>query len=158
MRFLLFLICAKILPTLADLIISLSWNHVTAIILLFLWFYRRVVIILEIEVVMSAEDVGGRIGDPIPFTEGKAKHLLYRYLLLMAEFKEKPSIISLTGVGKGTQPPANPEPRPPLQQQNQNYNEGTNALTPTSRKKYTQCKQTFKNDKLKNNNKHMNVH
>ncbi|XP_041664731.1 replication protein A 70 kDa DNA-binding subunit [Cheilinus undulatus] len=54
---------------------------------------RRVVIILEIEVVKPAEAVGGRIGDPTPFTEGAAK---------------------------GPQPVANPEPRPPLQPQSQN--------------------------------------
>ncbi|XP_029303122.1 replication protein A 70 kDa DNA-binding subunit [Cottoperca gobio] len=34
---------------------------------------RRVVIILEIEVVKPAEDVAGRIGDPTPYTEGQNK-------------------------------------------------------------------------------------
>lgn len=34
---------------------------------------RRVVIILEIEVINQAEDVGGRIGDPTPYTEGLIK-------------------------------------------------------------------------------------
>lgn len=62
---------------------------------------RRVVIILEIEVVKPAEAVGGRIGDPTPFTEG---------------------------MGKGPQPPANPEPRPPLQQQNLNQNEAPQTV------------------------------
>ncbi|XP_034556772.1 replication protein A 70 kDa DNA-binding subunit [Notolabrus celidotus] len=54
---------------------------------------RRVVIILEIDVIKPAEAVGGRIGDPTPFTEGAAK---------------------------GPQTASNPEPRAPLQQQNQN--------------------------------------
>lgn len=40
--------------------------------------YRRVVIILEIDVIKSAKDVAGRIGDPVPYVDGKAsKHLLY---------------------------------------------------------------------------------
>ena len=34
--------------------------------------YRRVVIILEIEVIKSADEVDGKIGDPTPYTEGKA--------------------------------------------------------------------------------------
>lgn len=34
--------------------------------------YRRVVIILEIDVIKSAEDVPGKIGDPTPYSEGKA--------------------------------------------------------------------------------------
>lgn len=34
-------------------------------------YYRRVVIILEMEVIKSAEDVAGRIGEPTPYTEGK---------------------------------------------------------------------------------------
>ncbi|XP_036939586.1 replication protein A 70 kDa DNA-binding subunit isoform X1 [Acanthopagrus latus] len=54
---------------------------------------RRVVIILEMDVLKPAEDVAGRIGDPIPYTEGQ---------------------------GKGPQAAPNPEPRPPLQQQNRN--------------------------------------
>lgn len=32
---------------------------------------RRVVIILEINVIKRAEEVAGRIGDPTPYTEGK---------------------------------------------------------------------------------------
>lgn len=36
------------------------------------YYYRRVVIILEIEVIKPAEDVAGKIGDPTPYTEGKA--------------------------------------------------------------------------------------
>lgn len=32
---------------------------------------RRVVIILEMEVIKRAEEVAGRIGDPTPYTEGK---------------------------------------------------------------------------------------
>eukprot|EP00064_Thunnus_orientalis_P000326 superscaffoldBa00000016_g326 len=54
---------------------------------------RRVVIILEIDVIKPAEDVAGRIGDPTPYTEGQSKA-----------------------------PKAAPNPvnRPPLQQQNGN--------------------------------------
>lgn len=33
--------------------------------------HRRVVIILEIDVIKRAEEVAGRIGDPTPYTEGK---------------------------------------------------------------------------------------
>ncbi|XP_065816655.1 replication protein A 70 kDa DNA-binding subunit [Labrus bergylta] len=54
---------------------------------------RRVVIILEIDVIKPAEAVGGRIGDPTPFTEGQ---------------------------GKAPQPVPTPEQRPPLQPQNLN--------------------------------------
>ncbi|XP_028430159.1 replication protein A 70 kDa DNA-binding subunit [Perca flavescens] len=61
---------------------------------------RRVVIILEIEIIKSAEDVAGRIGEPTPYTEGQ---------------------------GKGLQSAPNPENRPPLQQQNRNEgNKGFN--------------------------------
>uniref|UniRef100_A0A8D0AV14 Replication protein A subunit n=1 Tax=Sander lucioperca TaxID=283035 RepID=A0A8D0AV14_SANLU len=63
---------------------------------------RRVVIILEMEVIKSAEDVAGRIGEPTPYTEGQ---------------------------GKGSQLAPNPENRPPLQQQNRNegeWNKGFN--------------------------------
>uniref|UniRef100_A0A667YIK9 Replication protein A subunit n=1 Tax=Myripristis murdjan TaxID=586833 RepID=A0A667YIK9_9TELE len=36
---------------------------------------RRVVVILDMDVIMSAEDVGGRIGEPTPYTDGDAsKH------------------------------------------------------------------------------------
>lgn len=45
--------------------------------------YRRVVIILEIDVIKSANDVAGKIGDPVPYTDGKAsKHISYSLLLL----------------------------------------------------------------------------
>lgn len=54
---------------------------------------RRVVIILEIEVIKPAEEVAGRIGDPTPYTEGQVK---------------------------GPQSAPNVESRPPLQQQNRN--------------------------------------
>lgn len=54
---------------------------------------RRVVIILEIDVIKPAEDVAGRIGDPTPYTEGQSK---------------------------GPQPAPVPEHRPPLQPQNRN--------------------------------------
>lgn len=37
-----------------------------------LWYFdRRVVIILEIDVIKRAEEVAGRIGDPTPYTESK---------------------------------------------------------------------------------------
>ncbi|XP_034404337.1 replication protein A 70 kDa DNA-binding subunit [Cyclopterus lumpus] len=54
---------------------------------------RRVVIILEIEVIKPAKDVAGRIGDPTPFAEGQIK---------------------------GPQSAPNPETRQPLQQQVKN--------------------------------------
>ncbi|XP_070685180.1 replication protein A 70 kDa DNA-binding subunit [Pempheris klunzingeri] len=54
---------------------------------------RRVVIILEIDVIKPAEDVAGRIGDPIPYNQAQ---------------------------NKGPQPVPNPEGRPPLQPQNRN--------------------------------------
>lgn len=71
---------------------------------------RRVVIILEIEVVQPAEAVGGRIGDPVPFTDGAAKV---------------------------QQPVPKQEPRPPLQPQNQNevqrgYNKDFGKKAPSS--------------------------
>lgn len=34
--------------------------------------YRRVVIILEIDVIKTAKEVAGRIGDPTPIVEGKS--------------------------------------------------------------------------------------
>lgn len=38
---------------------------------------RRVVIILEIDVIKHAQEVAGRIGDPTPYTESKTlRHLL----------------------------------------------------------------------------------
>ncbi|MEQ2286680.1 60S acidic ribosomal protein P1, partial [Ameca splendens] len=54
---------------------------------------RRVVIILEIEVIKPAEEVPGKIGDPTPYSDGQSK---------------------------GLQPAPVPESRPPLQQQNRN--------------------------------------
>ncbi|XP_026154762.1 replication protein A 70 kDa DNA-binding subunit [Mastacembelus armatus] len=54
---------------------------------------RRVVIIMEIEVIKPAEEVAGRIGDPTPYTEGQTK---------------------------APQSAPNPESRPPLQPQNRN--------------------------------------
>uniref|UniRef100_A0A3P9BK43 Replication protein A subunit n=1 Tax=Maylandia zebra TaxID=106582 RepID=A0A3P9BK43_9CICH len=54
---------------------------------------RRVVIILEIDVIKPAKDVAGRIGDPTPYTEGQSK---------------------------GPQSAPVPENRPPLQPQNRN--------------------------------------
>lgn len=62
---------------------------------------RRVVIILEIDVIKPAKDVAGRIGDPTPYTEGQSK---------------------------GPQSAPVPENRPPLQPQNRNeaVNRGLN--------------------------------
>ncbi|XP_053278531.1 LOW QUALITY PROTEIN: replication protein A 70 kDa DNA-binding subunit [Pleuronectes platessa] len=62
---------------------------------------RRVVIILEIEVIKSADEVDGKIGDPTPYTEGNAKV---------------------------QQAAPNIEPRAPLLQQNRNeaMNRGSN--------------------------------
>uniref|UniRef100_A0A3Q3MH13 Replication protein A subunit n=1 Tax=Mastacembelus armatus TaxID=205130 RepID=A0A3Q3MH13_9TELE len=57
---------------------------------------RRVVIIMEIEVIKPAEEVAGRIGDPTPYTEGQTK---------------------------APQSAPNPESRPPLQPQNRNEGE-----------------------------------
>lgn len=37
---------------------------------------RRVVIILDLEVVKSAEEVGGKVGEPTPYVEGKALTVL----------------------------------------------------------------------------------
>ncbi|XP_035479247.2 replication protein A 70 kDa DNA-binding subunit isoform X1 [Scophthalmus maximus] len=54
---------------------------------------RRVVIILEIDVIKPAEDVAGKIGDPTPYTEGQTK---------------------------GPQSAPVPDNRPPLQHQNKN--------------------------------------
>lgn len=54
---------------------------------------RRVVIILEIDVIHPAEDIAGKIGDPVPYTEGQSKP---------------------------AQPAPVPESRPPLQPQNRN--------------------------------------
>ncbi|XP_069568456.1 replication protein A 70 kDa DNA-binding subunit [Brachyistius frenatus] len=61
---------------------------------------RRVVIILEIDVIKTAKEVAGRIGDPTPYTEGQIK---------------------------GPQSAAVPEHRPPLVSQNKNdVNRGFN--------------------------------
>jgi len=53
-----------------------GYNHLQNLNVYCLWLtvmshYRRVVIILEIEVIKPAKDVAGRIGDPTPFAEGK---------------------------------------------------------------------------------------
>lgn len=45
-------------------------------------YYRRVVIILEMDILKPAEDVAGRIGDPTPYTEGKSSKHISSYLLL----------------------------------------------------------------------------
>ncbi|XP_068441991.1 replication protein A 70 kDa DNA-binding subunit [Clinocottus analis] len=73
---------------------------------------RRVVIILEIEVIKSAADVAGKIGDPTPFVEGQVK---------------------------GPQSAPNPETRQPLQQQVRNEGQkgfnrdfGKKTLTPSA--------------------------
>uniref|UniRef100_A0A8C6S8V1 Replication protein A subunit n=1 Tax=Neogobius melanostomus TaxID=47308 RepID=A0A8C6S8V1_9GOBI len=76
--------------TLAPHCICVIKRHVTNI----LKDGRRVVIILEIDVVKSADQVGGKIGEPVPYTEG-----------------QKQSV----------QPPqSNPAPRAPLHPQNSN--------------------------------------
>ncbi|XP_030008767.1 replication protein A 70 kDa DNA-binding subunit isoform X2 [Sphaeramia orbicularis] len=75
--------------TLAPNCICLLKRHVTNI----LKDGRRVVIILEIDVLKPASEVAGKIGDPTPYTEGQAK---------------------------GTQPAPNPVNRPPLMPQNGN--------------------------------------
>uniref|UniRef100_A0AAQ5ZGJ0 Replication protein A subunit n=1 Tax=Amphiprion ocellaris TaxID=80972 RepID=A0AAQ5ZGJ0_AMPOC len=46
---------------------------------------RRVVIILEIDVIETAKEVGGRIGDPTPYTEGETSE----YTELIRLFKRK---------------------------------------------------------------------
>lgn len=51
---------------------------------------RRVVIILEIDVVKRAEEVAGRIGDPTPYTEGKNNAFLFVYW-----FKKKKKKVDL---------------------------------------------------------------
>ncbi|XP_076002199.1 replication protein A 70 kDa DNA-binding subunit [Genypterus blacodes] len=51
---------------------------------------RRIIVVLEMDIIKSAEDVGGRIGNPVPYTEGQ---------------------------NKAPQPAANSAIRPPLQQQ-----------------------------------------
>lgn len=82
--------------TLAPNCICLLKRHVTNI----LKDGRRVVIILEIDVLKSASEVAGKIGDPTPYTEGQAK---------------------------AVQPAPNPVNRPPLVQQNANeVNRGFN--------------------------------
>lgn len=53
-------------------------NQVYFMLLIVMSHYRRVVIILEIDVIKSAEDIAGRIGDPVPYVDGKAsKHISY---------------------------------------------------------------------------------
>ncbi|KAM3616204.1 uncharacterized protein V6R79_014270 [Siganus canaliculatus] len=82
--------------TLAQNCICLLKKHVTNI----LKDGRRVVIILELDVIKSAADVSGRIGDPVPYTEGQ---------------------------NKSQQAAPNQESRPPLQPQNRNdVNRGFN--------------------------------
>uniref|UniRef100_A0A3B4AAN1 Replication protein A subunit n=1 Tax=Periophthalmus magnuspinnatus TaxID=409849 RepID=A0A3B4AAN1_9GOBI len=58
--------------TLAPHCICLIKRHVTNI----LKDGRRVVIILEIQVLKPADQVGGKIGEPVPYTEGKNKHFI----------------------------------------------------------------------------------
>uniref|UniRef100_A0A8C7Z114 Replication protein A subunit n=1 Tax=Oryzias sinensis TaxID=183150 RepID=A0A8C7Z114_9TELE len=64
---------------------------------------RRVVIILEIEVIKPAGEVGGKLGDPVPYNEGKA----LKYF-----------IIPLTAQKVVSQPAPAQENRLPLQPQN----------------------------------------
>ncbi|XP_033833148.1 replication protein A 70 kDa DNA-binding subunit [Periophthalmus magnuspinnatus] len=85
--------------TLAPHCICLIKRHVTNI----LKDGRRVVIILEIQVLKPADQVGGKIGEPVPYTEG-----------------QKPA---------AQQPPQSnpvPVPRAPLQPQNNNNNNEAN--------------------------------
>uniref|UniRef100_A0A7N6AP46 Replication protein A subunit n=1 Tax=Anabas testudineus TaxID=64144 RepID=A0A7N6AP46_ANATE len=84
--------------TLAPNCICILKKHVTNI----LKDGRRVVIILEIDVIKSAKDVAGRIGDPVPY------------------------IFLLVGQTKAPQSAPNPESRAPLQPQNRNEGEGFN--------------------------------
>ncbi|CAL1570712.1 unnamed protein product [Knipowitschia caucasica] len=77
--------------TLAPHCICLIKRHVTNI----LKDGRRVVIILEIEVIKPADQVGGKIGEPVPYTEGQKTAVQHP-------------------------PQSNPAPRPPLQPQNGN--------------------------------------
>ncbi|XP_026196533.1 replication protein A 70 kDa DNA-binding subunit [Anabas testudineus] len=82
--------------TLAPNCICILKKHVTNI----LKDGRRVVIILEIDVIKSAKDVAGRIGDPVPYVDGQTK---------------------------APQSAPNPESRAPLQPQNRNeVNRGFN--------------------------------
>ncbi|KAE8295163.1 Replication protein A 70 kDa DNA-binding subunit [Larimichthys crocea] len=75
---------------------------------------RRVVIILEIDVVKPAEDVAGRIGDPVPYTEGQNKGP-----------QSAPVPENRAPVPENRAPV--PENRAPLQQQNRNeVNRGFN--------------------------------
>lgn len=48
---------------------------------------RRVVIILEIDVIKRAAEVAGRIGDPSPYTEGKTNAAF----LFVYQFKKSKS-------------------------------------------------------------------
>lgn len=92
--------------TLAPHCICVIKRHVTNI----LKDGRRVVIILEIDVVKSADEVGGKIGEPVPYTEGQKQ---------------------------SAQPPqSNPAPRAPLQPQNNN-NEGNRSFNRDMGKKPT---------------------
>uniref|UniRef100_H3DFJ8 Replication protein A subunit n=1 Tax=Tetraodon nigroviridis TaxID=99883 RepID=H3DFJ8_TETNG len=75
--------------TLAQNCICVLKRHVTNI----LKDGRRVVIILEIDVIKRAEEVAGKIGDPTPYTEGQTK---------------------------APQTAPNPDSRPPLHPQNRN--------------------------------------
>lgn len=45
--------------------------------------HRRVVIILEIDVIHPAEDIAGKIGDPVAYTEGKASNTLKKKIFLL---------------------------------------------------------------------------
>lgn len=105
--------------------------------------HRRVVIILEIDIIQSGEDVGRKIGDPTPYTEGKAQQIkisaTFRVTDVLSECIWDDAAISnvhqsntlvcsvcswqmfLVGQAKGPQSaPKAAESRPPLQPQNRN--------------------------------------
>jgi len=42
-------------------------------------YYRRIIICLNMEILKSASDVGGRIGDPIPFAQAQQGVVSFHY-------------------------------------------------------------------------------
>lgn len=84
---------------------------------------RRVVIILEIDVIKRAEEVAGRIGDPTPYTESKTLSFGYGF----KRVKEMVNLgcLEVNGVKSLGQTKTQPttsshDSRPPLQPQNRN--------------------------------------
>uniref|UniRef100_A0A671UDN1 Replication protein A subunit n=1 Tax=Sparus aurata TaxID=8175 RepID=A0A671UDN1_SPAAU len=77
-------------------------RHIQGFFLLFtvMSYYRRVVIILEMDILKPAEDVAGRIGDPTPYTEGKSSKHISSYLGFSKDFgKKAPSAMPSTPGG-----------------------------------------------------------